>query len=130
MRVLGVDYGKAKIGLSIGDTRTKLAEPLSVVKGKNPEEFAVKIERIVGDERVEKIVVGVSDGVLGKESERFGEMLSEQVRIPVEFQDETLSSKDAQRMSIEAGIQRKKRQRMEDAYAASLVLQSWMDKLA
>ena len=124
MRILGIDYGKKKIGLAVSDG--PLAEPLKVIRFKTKEEAIIKVEKVVKVEQVEQLVVGVSEGKMGEESKRFGEKLKRTLDIAVEFQDETLSSIEAQRLSIEAGIKRKKRKEMEDAYSAALILQNYL----
>ncbi|MBI4153487.1 Holliday junction resolvase RuvX [Candidatus Woesebacteria bacterium] len=126
MRILGIDYGKRKMGLSIA--AGKLAEPHSVVKVNSDEEAQDKIGRVVREEGIEKIVVGVSEGKMGKDSELFGKKLKEDLGVPVEFEDETLSSRDSQRLSIAAGLSRKKRKELEDAFAAAVMLQSYLER--
>ncbi|MEK7113145.1 MAG: RuvX/YqgF family protein, partial [Patescibacteria group bacterium] len=86
------------------------------------------LEKIARDAGVEKIVVGISEGEMGRESKAFGEELSRKVGIEVEFEDETLSTQDSQALSILAGAGRKKRKEMEDAFAAALMLQSYLEK--
>ena len=112
MRILGIDYGRSKIGLAIAEG--SLAEPWKVVK---PSE----VKKILDSENFEKIVVGVSESEMGKESKEFAD------KIGAETFDETLSTQDAQRLSIESGMNRKKRKNMEDAFAASVMLQSYLD---
>ncbi|HTK03446.1 MAG TPA: RuvX/YqgF family protein [Alphaproteobacteria bacterium] len=112
MRILGIDYGRAKVGLAIGEG--SLAEPWKVVK---PSE----VKKILEEENFEKIIVGVSEGEMAKESKEFAKKLG------AETFDETLSSQDAQRLSIESGMNRKKRKNMEDAFAASVMLQNYLD---
>lgn len=114
MRILGIDYGRRKIGLAIGVNG--FSEPWKVV---NFPEF----RKILETEKFDKLVVGVSEGEMAKESKKFAD------EIGAETYDETLSTKDAIRLSIEAGIGRKKRKEMEDAYAATLMLQNYLDSL-
>jgi putative Holliday junction resolvase len=66
---------------------------------------------------------------MGDEIRWFVRSLVENLAIPVILHDETLTTKEAQEKSIKAGIKRKKRRKMEDAYAASLILQSYLDDL-
>lgn len=122
MKILGIDYGRAKVGLAIAEG--PLAEPHSVVKVK-PVEEAVK--RVVMVEGVGRVVVGISENEMGKEQEEFVCRLQEKLEIPVETWDETLSTQDAQTLLIASGKSRKKRREMEDAYAATIMLQSYLD---
>ena len=126
MRILGIDYGRKKIGLAISDG--KLAEPLRVIRCKSGEEGIEKLKKVVEEEDVGKFVLGVSEGKMGEESKAFGKRLQDGIKLPVVFQDETLSTHQAQELSIEAGIGRMKRKKLEDAYSASLILQSYLDR--
>ncbi len=119
MKTLGIDYGRSKIGLAVSEGI--LAEPMQVIRYKDTKVLEQKIKEIVETEKIKKIVVGVSEGAMGKESREFAK------RLGAETFDETLSSQDAQRLSIEAGISQKKRKGMEDAYAAAIILQNYLD---
>lgn len=119
MKILGIDYGKSKIGLATCDG--PISEPWKVIKVKSFDDAVIKIKSAINEASVDKVVVGVSEGEMGRESKKFAE------EIGAETSDETLSTQDAQRMSIEAGISRKKRHEMEDAYAAAVMLQNYLD---
>jgi putative Holliday junction resolvase len=125
MQILGIDYGRRKIGIALGDGR--LVEGLTVVRYEDEKKALEKIIKIIKKEKVNEIVVGVSEGQIGEESRKFGEKLGEKVNLPVHFQDETLTTRDAQALSIIAGIKRKKRRALEDAYSAALILQNYLD---
>jgi putative Holliday junction resolvase len=124
MKYVGVDYGRKKVGLSIADTN--LAEPYKVVRGDKEKLFA-KVSNEIKKTKAEICVVGLSEGRMEEEVREFGDKLSKESGIPVEFQDETLTTRGAQEMSIAAGIGRKKRKALEDAYSATLILQDWLD---
>lgn len=125
MRILGIDYGRRKIGLATATSM--LAEAYRVVRVESIDEAINKVEKVAKIEQVEKVVVGVSEGKMGKESEDFAEKLGEKLNIPVETFNETLTSQEAIIKSIEAGIKRSKRTKLEDAYAAALMLQNYLD---
>lgn len=121
MKTLGIDYGKSKIGLAVGIG--SFAEPFKVIRVENFPDAVYKIKKEIENEKPERVVVGISEGDMGEESRKFAKEVG-----GLTF-DETLTSKDAQKLSIEAGISRKKRHQMEDAYAASLMLQNYLDSL-
>lgn len=112
MKTLGIDYGRSKIGLAMGID--SFAQPWKVVNLR-------QLKEILNKEKFDKLVVGVSEGEMGEESKKFAKEIG-----AVTF-DETLTSKDAQKLSMEAGVNRQKRHQMEDAYAASIMLQSYLD---
>ncbi len=121
MRILAIDYGKRKIGLALATN--SIAEPYKVIRYESEEEVLEKIEKIVKAEKVEQIVIGISEGKMAEEARSFGKKLNSSVV----FQDETLTTQQAQELSIKAGIKRKKRKSLEDAYSAALILQAYLD---
>lgn len=130
MRVLGIDYGRKKIGIAVGNTETGLSEPLIVIRFRSADEALRKVEQVVREEQVEQVVIGISEGKMAQETKEFGKTLEVKLKTPIVFQDETLSTQEAQELSIRAGIQRKKRKELEDAYSAALILQNYLDSKA
>lgn len=126
-KVLGIDYGRKKIGLAIADG--PLAEPLRILRYQDIKILSERIRKIVEDLRVEKIVVGISEGEMAEETKEFGKKLEEELGTPIFFQDETLTTHDAEELATKAGIKRKKRQELEDAYSATLILQGYLDSI-
>lgn len=125
MKILGVDYGRKKIGLALTDGI--LAEPWKVVRFDDLGDVFIKIKKEIEAEKIEKIVVGVSEGEMAEESKKFSLELNRETKIPTETFDETLSTQEAQEKAIGAGIKRKKRKTLEDAFAATVMLQSYLD---
>lgn len=126
MRILGVDYGRRKIGLAIADG--PLAEPHKVIRINSVEEAVKKVVVVVEVEKIEKLIVGISEGAMAEETNNFLSTISSTLSaIPVETFDETLTTQDAQKLAIEAGISRSKRKSLEDAFAAAVMLQSYLD---
>lgn len=119
MNILGLDYGRKKIGVAI--SFGKISEPLQVIRYSNYKKMVTHIQRIIERQKIEKVVVGVSEGEMAEESKEFAKNFN------AETFDETLSSHDAIEMSIQSGMGRKKRREMEDAFAASIMLQNYID---
>ncbi|PIS14596.1 Holliday junction resolvase RuvX [Candidatus Shapirobacteria bacterium CG09_land_8_20_14_0_10_39_12] len=118
MKILGIDYGKRKIGAAIGDTETKLVEPLTAL---------IDFKTIINNQMIKKVIIGNPGGKIGEEIERFGQKLGEDLNLPIEYFDETLTTQDAQKALIESGGSRKSRKQKEDAVAASLMLQYYLE---
>lgn len=125
MNILGIDYGEKKIGLAIA--KGSLAEPLCMIRYKDIKILRKRIEEIAERENIKKVVVGISEGKMGEESRKFSLSLSQTLKVPVETWDETLSTYEAQRLAKEAKMTRKKRKTLEDAFAAAVMLQSYLD---
>ena len=126
MQILGVDYGKKRVGLAFADG--PLAKPLEVLTVKDQDQAVGVIALLMRDLEPDLVVIGISEGKMAKETRGFGKRLQDELMIPVEYEDETLSTKDADRLAIEAGISRKKRKSLSDAYAAAVILQAYIDK--
>ncbi len=126
MQILGLDYGDKKVGLAYASAF--LAEPLMVVRFERVHELVEKLKKIVADYKIEKIVVGISEGSSAEKSMEFGYKLKDELNLEVEFQDETLTTEEANTLSREANISNSKRKSLEDAYAATIILQNYLDK--
>lgn len=122
-KFLAVDWGTKRLGLAMGSKEARLATPLKTLL--NSPKIWDELKEIIDSEDVEKIILGLPrslDGTEGPQSRQvrvFGEMLKDQLNIPVVFQDETLTSHEAAN------------QRASDinAAAAGIILQDYLDSL-
>lgn len=124
-RILGIDYGERRIGLAYSESM--LAEPLRVIEYSDPSEAIKMIGKICKKRNVELLVLGIPEGRIREQVRKFSFKLNNALDLMVVLWDESLTSQDAQALSIDAGIGRKRRRRMEDAYAAALILQDYLD---
>lgn len=127
MVILGIDFGIAKTGVALATTI--LAEPLGVIRHRTDKDLLQKLSMYIDKYKVEKIVIGVSEGKMGKKQREVAKLLQGSLSIQVDTSDETLSTHDAQTYSVKSGMKRIKRRRMEDAYAAAIMLQGYLDNL-
>ncbi len=133
MRYLGIDYGQKRTGLAICDGAETIASPLKVLTGRRSELFA-GIAEIVKRENIEAIVLGLPlnmDGTAGPQVkcvQDFAEGIKEHVDVSIHFQDERLSSFDAEGKLSGAELTRKKKKARLDAVAAAFILQSFLDE--
>jgi putative Holliday junction resolvase len=125
MRLLGVDFGLKKVGLALAEDG--LPSPLGVIK--NDARLLTRIKRSCLDNQIEKIVIGLSEGKMANNIKGFAHKVATLTGLPVEFQDESLTSQEAIVKMIEAGKKRKDRQEREDAFAAAIILQSYLERL-
>lgn len=126
MRILGIDFGIKKIGLAISEGQ--LAEPYRIIRIRNQELGIRKIKNICLKEKVEKIIIGISEGLMAEQTLDFGYQLRKVTGLPVEFEDETLTSEEAKNLLIKIGKPKKKRQKQIDAISAALILQNYLDR--
>jgi len=125
MKILGIDYGRKKIGLAL--LEETIATPWKVLHVKDFGDALEKVKSACAEASADKVVVGISEGEMGEESKKFALAISHQSLAIVETFDETLSTHRAQELSREAKVARKKRRNLEDAYAAAVMLQSYLD---
>jgi putative transcription antitermination factor YqgF len=125
MRYLGIDYGKRKIGLALSEGRT--ASPLKVLEVSSLIDALNKVGQVIKLEGIEVVVVGIPEsGESLKITRDFIKELKKNISV-VEV-EETLSSKEALNQMIEMGLSRKNRGQ-EDAYSATIILQTFLDSL-
>lgn len=124
MKLLGVDFGLSKIGLAISEEN--LARPLGVIR--HSAKSIPRIVRICREDQIEKIVLGLPEGKLKEKVEKFAQELSQASALPIEFQDENLTTQEAIVKMIEGGKKKQKRQKLEDAFAAACILQEYLKK--
>ncbi len=132
MNILGIDFGLSRIGLALADPESKLPVPFEVLKVKDKPLWKVvnEIKGICLKEGVEKIVLGIPEGKISREVRIFGRELKELLKLPLDYQDESLTSKDALGKMITLGEKKKTRREKEDAFAAALILERYFEKIA
>ena len=130
-RLLGLDYGRVRIGVALSDETRFLASPLCCLE--NKKDFPDKLKRELKNSRIDAIVVGLPLLMNGKESpmtaevRTFSEYLGKVMELPIILWDERLTSAQAERSLQDLGMNRKKRAEASDTMAASLILQSYLD---
>ncbi|MBL8121244.1 Holliday junction resolvase RuvX [Candidatus Saccharibacteria bacterium] len=124
--ILGVDYGGERVGVAIAQQIARLPRPLVTLK--NDSHLIDTLQKIVQNERVGKIVVGVPrnmDGTASEQSavcEAFAAKLARKVTVPVQTADETLSSIEAE-SRLKGAYQKSD----IDAMAAAIILERYFD---
>jgi putative holliday junction resolvase len=129
MRILGIDYGDKKIGLAFGDSSARVAVPLEVIANQGQDTIEMLVRR-VHDEGIDRIVVGVPlpqgnhSSVQLEKTRAFIASLSQAIDVPVVEEDESFTSAESIRLQREFNAQAD-----EDALAAMLIVQSYIDQL-
>ena len=133
MRILSVDYGLARIGLALSDPTCLLAQGLRVLKRESDAKAITSLQAVIEENEVGEVVVGLPRNMNGTIGERarqcqsFADLLSQVVSIPVVLYDERLTTVAATRVLLEADMSRKKRKRVVDEVAATILLQNYLD---
>lgn len=134
MKILALDIGTVRIGIATSDIMEIIASAYEVYKRKNTDEDVKHIVQIVEDLSVGEIVIGLplkmdgSEGQSVEMAKAFGSELAKFVSVPIVYQDERLSTVEAQRILIESGMRREKRKGKIDSIAATIILQTYLDK--
>ena len=135
MRILGIDYGRKRVGIAVSDPGGTIAMPLQVVSAAQGEKCVGKIAEICKEKRVERIVVGLplnmngSRGEMAEEASVFADRLRSTLKIDVVEWDERLSSAFAEKALLEGDRSRAFRKQVKDKIAAQAILQSYLDSL-
>lgn len=124
MKILGIDYGERRIGLAI--TEGVIAQPLGVER--KTQSVKRKIKELCEKEKIDKIIIGISEGRMAEETRQFGRNLQKITNLPIEFFDETLTTQQAIKSMVESGTSRKKRKQFQDAVSAALILQGYLER--
>lgn len=134
MRLLGIDHGDSRIGLSISDELASFAHPYRTLQ--RDKRVFHEISQIVERERITGIVIGLPknmDGTLGQSAAKAkafgGELALVIPAINILFWDERLTTMEAQRALHAAGKNAKQSKKMIDQVAAKILLQNYLDSL-
>jgi putative Holliday junction resolvase len=133
-RILGLDLGQSRIGVAISDPDRRMAVPLGTVRTGAPEDVKA-IAAMVKEHRVAAIVVGLPLSMSGRKSqaadhaEKFALALRDFLGVPVYLEDERLTTVQAERRLAEAGVRGRDRRQLVDQTAATLILQSYLDRI-
>ncbi len=132
-RLLGVDYGHVRVGLAISDPDRKIAFPLATYKRQKRDHDAEYFRKMVADEEVAQLVVGLPIHLSGREGQKatearaFGAWLAEVTGLPIVFCDERFTSVEAESHLWNAGLTHKRRKERRDRVAAQIMLQAYLD---
>lgn len=125
MIYLGIDFGLRHLGLSLADG--PLASPLAQHSYTNETLAFNYLKKLIVDQQIQEIVIGLPEGKIGDSVKAFGGKLKALTNLQVHYQDETLSTKEAQAKLLQAQKPQKKR-RLDHQAAATIILQAYLDE--
>lgn len=132
MRIMAIDYGDAHTGIAISDPTGFLAGYTTTIDAYRAEVVADRIAALVKEHGVEELVLGYPknmDGSVGPRAEKaasMGELLKAVTGLPVTLWDERRTTIDAHQILMTGGKNAKKRKKVVDAVAASLILEGYL----
>lgn len=135
-RVLGLDLGDKRIGIAVSDSTRTIASGRGFYQRRSINEDLAYLERLVKEEGISHIVLGLPrnmDGSLGERAQKtiqFKALLEEKLQLPVVLFDERLTTEEAERVLLSAAVSRRRRKRVIDQLAAVIILQRYLEQLS
>ena len=138
MRVMGLDVGSKTVCVAISDPLGFTAQGVEIIKiNEEDKEFGFdRLGELVKEYQVDKFVIGLpknmnnTEGPRVEASKAYGDKIKEIFNLPVDYQDERLTTVQAERMLVEqADVSRDKRKKVIDKLAAQLILQNYLDRM-
>lgn len=136
MRVMGLDFGSKTVGVAVSDPLLITAQGVEIIRREQENKLRrtlARIEELVKEYEVNEIVLGYPKMMNNTEGERcektleFKSMLERRTGLNVELWDERLTTVEADRVMMEAGIRRENRKKYVDRIAAEFILQGYLD---
>lgn len=132
MRVMGVDYGDARTGIAISDLLCSIVGTTTVIHSRNTDKTVAEILRLIKENDVSEIAVGLPKNMDGTEGVRaelcraLAQRLAEESGLPVKLWDERRTTVEAHNILSAHNYHGKKRKNTVDAVAASLILEGYL----
>ena len=133
-RMLGVDYGRARIGVAVSDELGMLAHPLETVPAKSLDAAVKRIAQIAQEKQVDRVVLGLPRHMSGEAGEAaaevhaFAEKLRPLLACELVLWDERLTTTAANRALRDAGQKTRHTRGVVDQVAAQMILQGYLDR--
>lgn len=141
MRKLALDVGDVRIGVAVSDPLGITAQGLTVIERIGIRKDCDKIMDIIKEKECDTVIIGLNKRLDGSDTPQtekvyeFKKMLENKMRsskmgdIPIVFQDERLSTTEAEKILVQADVSRKDRKKVIDKQAAVIILQRYLDSL-
>ena len=132
MRIMGIDYGDARTGIAISDLLCSIVGTATVIHSRNTEKTLSEVQRLVRENEVGEIAVGLPKNMDGTEGARaelcreFAARVRDATGVPVTMWDERRTTVEAHNILSEHNYHGKKRKNTVDAVAASLILEGYL----
>lgn len=134
-RLIGLDVGDRTIGIAVSDLLMITAQGVTTIKRTNFKADMAELRKIIEEYNVTKIIVGLPkmmDGSIGIQGEKvleFTEKMKGKINLPVDFQDERLTTALSEKILISADVKRKKRKEVIDKLAAVQILTTYIERM-
>ena len=132
MRIMGVDYGDARTGVAMSDLLCSIVGSTTVIHSRRDDKTVAEIKKLIGQNGVTEIVVGLPRNMNGTEGPRaeackaFAELLKAETGLLVVMWDERRTTVEAHNILSAHNYHGQKRKNTVDAVAASLILEGYL----
>ena len=132
MKIMGIDYGDARTGIAISDLLCSIVGSTTVIHSRNADKTIAEIKRLISENQVGEIVMGLPRNMNGTEGPRaelcreFAARLEEETGLPVKLWDERRTTVEAHNILSAHNYHGKKRKKTVDAVAAGLILEGYL----
>jgi putative Holliday junction resolvase len=132
-QLLGIDVGTKTLGLAVSDPGRTVAMPLQTIQRKGLLRDLDQLARIVAERGIQDVVVGLplnmdgTPGEMAEEADLIAQRLTETCGVTAHRWDERLTTAQVERMLIGADVSRRRRKRVVDKLAATVILQGYLD---
>ncbi|HLQ32677.1 MAG TPA: Holliday junction resolvase RuvX [Chloroflexota bacterium] len=131
-RLMGLDLGEKRIGVAVTDVQQTMAFPERVLERRSAKADRQALAALVGELEIDRVIIGLPlsmEGEFGPNAERarsFGQYLARALRVPVDYQDERLTTVEAEERLRASGLSPAERRQRIDAAAAAIILEDYM----
>ena len=132
-RIIGIDYGEVRVGISLSDLTQTIAKPFRTVSYKNLDDLLTQLKEIIIENEVDKLVVGIPYNMKGEDTKQtlkvkeFISFLESNLSYDIALIDERLSSIEAEKIMHKMNIKTGHNKSDIDKIAASVILQEYLD---
>ena len=133
-RILGLDVGDKRIGVAVSDPTGMLVTPLITIHRKNMRTDVERLAALVTEQEAEMVVVGLPKNMDGTEGDQarkvrsLAKQLASATKLPIEFEDERLSTFSAIESLVERGVKTGHNRDLVDMEAAAIILRGFLDR--
>lgn len=129
-RLLAIDYGRVRHGLAVSDALGMAAHPLPALQRRDPARDLADLRRLIEERDIAGVVLGLplnmngTEGPMAAEVRRFGAQLEQDLKLPLRYEDERLSTDEAESRLSGSGLRPSERRKLRDSIAAAVILES------
>jgi putative Holliday junction resolvase len=130
LKAMGIDYGLKKTGIAISDNGLSMALPVCVINVKNQDLLTQNIGKLMQQYEIGFLVLGFPNAQYDSTIyQEFAQLLATNFNVPIYLQDETYTSRMADEMLKDLGLNRKRRNTIDDKISAKLILENFLEKI-